>query len=107
MRKALQDVVPDAEMLGRLGVRYVAAAFPILSEGLSLEGEMDGVWVYENHLARPLAGSADAVALSGGQELFRVQPWPVYAGWALSGVTVAGLLTRWLVGWLWRRRADA
>jgi len=108
VRTALRDVVPDAEMLGRLGVRYVAAAFPITDDKLQPMGRFDKVYVYRNEEARPVAdaGWSGGIVLSDGTVLFRYHPWAVYAGWAVSGVTVVGLLAGWLASRLRRRRAD-
>jgi len=105
---ALKDVVPDTEMLGLLGVRYVAAAFPITDSSLQPIGQFDGVYVYHNEKAQPVANaeSGSGIVRSDGIPLFQYRPWPVYAGWAASGVMVTGLLTGWLLdGWR-RRRAD-
>jgi hypothetical protein len=87
-------VAPDAERLGRLGVRYVAAAFPLSGDGaFDLAGQFDGVYVYENRRWSPLPETAGAAAivLSDGTVLFRYHPAPVYVGWAVSGVTVVAL----------------
>ncbi|MEE8390715.1 MAG: hypothetical protein V3S14_07980, partial [Anaerolineae bacterium] len=102
VRIALQDVVPDAEMLGLLGVRYAAAAFPISGREWQFVSQFDGVYVYENRRARPLpeTGEDGSIMLGDGTTLFRYRPWPVYVGWAVSGVTVVGLLASWL--WRWR-----
>jgi len=108
VRTALKDVVPDTKMLGRLGVRYVAAAFPIVDSTLLLAGEFDGVYVYRNEQARPVADAEGdgVIALSDGTTLFRYRSWPVYAGWAVSGATAAGLVAAGLVRWRRRRCAD-
>jgi len=53
MLLAHRGVQPDLERLGRLNVRYLAAAFPMDMEGLKLEGVFDGVYLYRNELARP------------------------------------------------------
>jgi hypothetical protein len=108
VRTALKDVVPDTKMLGRLGVRYVAAAFPIVDSTLLLAGEFDGVYVYRNEDAQPVADAEGdgVIALSDGTTLFRYRPWPVYAGWAVSGATAAGLVAAGLVRWRRRRRAN-
>jgi hypothetical protein len=89
-------------------VRYVAAAFPIVDSTLLLAGEFDGVYVYRNEQARPVADAEGdgVIALSDGTMLFRYRPWPVYAGWAVSGTTAAGLAAAGLVRWRRRRRAD-
>jgi len=108
VRTALRDVTPDVEMLGRLGVRYVAAAFPIADWGLQLEGQFDGVYVYRNEEAWPV-GKVElgaGILLADGTALFQYRPWPVYVGWTVSGVTGVSLLAGWLVSWLRRQRAD-
>jgi hypothetical protein len=105
---ALKDVVPDTEMLGLLGVRYVATAFPIADASLQPVGQFDGVYVYHNEKAQPVAyaASGSGIVRSDGIPLFHYRPWPVYAGWAVSGLMVTSLLTGWLLdGWR-RRRAD-
>jgi hypothetical protein len=106
VRTALKDVVPDAEALGRLGVQYVAAAFPIADRKLQWMGQFDGVYVYRNEAAGPVvdAGPDGGIVLSDGTTLFRYHPWPIYAGWAVSGVTVVGLLVSWLVGFIKAKR---
>jgi hypothetical protein len=105
-RTALQDVVPDAEMLGLLGVRYVAAFFPIRHPDLLELGVMDGVYVYLNQAAQPVVDAEAAIGLSDGTNLFEYDPGAVYAGWAVSGVTWLGLLAAWLVCLSRRRRVD-
>jgi hypothetical protein len=50
---SLRDVRPDLERLGLLNVRYVAAAYPMEMEGLTPLGVWDGVYLYQNTLARP------------------------------------------------------
>ncbi len=99
VRTALAGVTPDAEMLGLLSVRYVAAAFPISGDAFGLAGRFDGVYVYRNQEARPMPNprSDMSVVLADGTVLFRYRPWPVYAGWAVSGVTAVGLLVGWLM----------
>ncbi|MBU0704044.1 MAG: hypothetical protein KKC18_09305 [Chloroflexi bacterium] len=99
LRMALKDVSPDTGMLGRLGVRYVAAAFPMSAPGLLEQGVMDGVYVYLNQYAQPVAGAGHAIESSDGTVLFEYDPTPVYAGWAVSGATLVALS----VGWLWKR----
>ena len=102
VRIALQDVSPDAEMLGQLGVRYVAAAFPISAPGLLEQGVMDGVYVYLNQAAQPVVEAEHAIESGDGTVLFEYNPWPVYAGWAVSVATVIVLS----VVWLWKRRTN-
>jgi hypothetical protein len=104
IRTALNGVTPDVGMLGRLGVRYVAAAFPIASHELQLVGQFEDVYIYENYQARslPETSGMGSVTLVDGTVLFRYRPWAVYAGWGVSGVTLIGLL----IGWLQRRRTD-
>jgi len=109
LRTALKDVVPDAEALGLLGVGYVASAFPIVDSDLQLVDRLDGVYVYRNVKAQPVAGvrSNDSIVLSDGKKLFRYQPGPLYAGWTVSMITIVGLLASWLVSQPRRRRIDA
>jgi hypothetical protein len=95
VNSALKGTVPDAEMLGRLGVRYVAAAFPVSASDLLEEGVMDGVYVYLNRAAQPVVSAGAAVVLNDGAVLFEYDPWGVYVGWAASGVTVGALLVTW------------
>lgn len=101
VRTALKDTVPDTEMLGLLGVRYVAAAFPVADNELQLVGRFDGVYLYRNEEAQPVVdtGLDGGTVLADGTVLFRYRPWTVYAGWAMSGVMVVGLLVCWLVSW--------
>ena len=99
VRTALKDVSPDAGMLGRLGVRYVAAAFPVSAPGLLEQGVMDGVYVYLNQYAQPAVEARHAIESSDGTVLFEYDPMPVYAGWAVSGATLIALS----IGWLWKR----
>jgi hypothetical protein len=93
VRTALADVVPDTEMLGQLGVRYVTAAFPIAHRRLTFVSRLDDVYVYQNEDARPPAGepSAPRILLADGKELFRYRPWAVYSGLALSCLTLIGM----------------
>jgi hypothetical protein len=105
-RTALQDVVPDAGMLGLLGARYVAASFPIRHPDLLELGGMDGVYVYLNQAAQPVVDAEAAIGLSDGTNLFEYDPGAVYAGWAVSGVTGLGLLAAWLVCLSRRHRVD-
>lgn len=46
---------PDAERLGWLNVRYVAAAFPIHAKGLALREKLGDTFLYENEQALPRA----------------------------------------------------
>jgi hypothetical protein len=55
MLLAHRGTVPDLELLGRLNVRYVAAAYPLQDEALTPRGEHGGVYVYENERALPRA----------------------------------------------------
>ncbi|MDY6876030.1 MAG: hypothetical protein SWK90_07525 [Chloroflexota bacterium] len=100
VRTVLKDTVPDTEMLGLLGVRYVAAAFPVADDELQLVGLFEGVYLYRNERAQPMvdAGLGDEIVLADGTVLFRYRPWAVYAGWAMSGVMVGVLLACWLRG---------
>jgi hypothetical protein len=104
IRTALADASPNTEMLGQLGVRYVAAAFPIAHERLDFVRRFDDVYVYRNSDAcAPGAEALDPrIVLADGTVLFRYRPWPVYGGWAISGLTLMGVLTAF---WFVRRRA--
>ncbi|MCP4539551.1 MAG: hypothetical protein GY832_20645 [Chloroflexi bacterium] len=96
---ALEDVVPDAEMMGLLGVKYVATAFPIADREWQLVGQFDEVYVYENLHARLLLEvDGGSIVLADGTTLFRYRSWPVYVGWAVSGVMVIVLLVGWSRG---------
>ncbi len=108
IRVALKDVVPNAEMLGLLGVRYVAAAFPIAGREWQLVDRFEEVYVYENLQARPLAeiNNDSRIVLADGVTLFQYRSWPVYVGWLISGVTATVLLLVWLVARSRRRRTD-
>jgi hypothetical protein len=57
----------DAQLLGQLNVRYVAAAFDLSAPGLSLVQQFGPTRVYENQYARPRAW------LDGGSAV--VQAW--------------------------------
>jgi hypothetical protein len=96
---ALAGVVPDAEMMGQLGVRYVAAAFPVVDRAWQPVGLFEEVFIYENERARPLpeTGGAGSIALADGTTLFQYQPRAVYVGWAISGATASILLVGGLV----------
>ncbi len=102
VQTALQDICPHAGLLGQLGVQYAAAAFPLDCEpgaetpGWQVVDHLDGTYLYRNTEARPLpdAGSEMSIILADGSELFRYDPRPVYAGWIVSGATLAGV-TAW------------
>ena len=51
----LRDATPDARLLGKLNVRYIAAEFPIRAEGLVERAHIGSTFVYENQFARPRA----------------------------------------------------
>jgi hypothetical protein len=108
VRTALRDAVPDAGMLGLLGVRYVVASFPVIGVEFQPVGLFDGVYVYENPRARPVhdAGDAGGILLADGRSLFEYRPWPTYVGWSVSSITVLLLLTWLVVARLRRRRVD-
>jgi hypothetical protein len=65
---ANRDAVPDAERLGLLNVRYVAAAFPLDAAGLRRVQQFGATYVYENEHWRPRAwvegGSVEAIEWS-------------------------------------------
>jgi hypothetical protein len=108
VRTALRDAVPDAEMLGLLGVRYVVVSFPVIGVEFQPVGLFDGVYVYENLQARPVrdAGDAGGILLADGRSLFEYRPWSNYIGWSVSSITVLLLLTWLVVARLRRRRVD-
>ncbi len=113
------DALPDAERLGMLNVKYVAAEFSLDAPGLALVQTFGRTRVYENAAARPRAwvigGAALSLVEAGRAE---VQAWSpnrilveaagpgqlvlsevIYGGWEarVDGVltpieTVAGLL---------------
>jgi hypothetical protein len=108
VRTALRDAVPDAEMLGLLGVRYVVVSFPVTGADFHPTGLFDGVYVYENLQARPVrdASGAGGILLANGRSLFQYHPWPNYIGWSVSSMTVLLLLTWLVVAQSRRRRVD-
>jgi hypothetical protein len=63
---ANRDAVPDAERLGLLNVRYVAAEFPLAASGLIYVRQEGTTWLYENQDWRPRAwvegGEADVTS---------------------------------------------
>jgi hypothetical protein len=99
VRTALKGITPDAKMLGQLGVRYVVAAFPITHDQLTPVDQFDDVYLYRNEEAelRPITPER-SIMLADGTTLFHYRPWPVYAGWAVSGLTMLGLLIAWGMG---------
>jgi len=52
---ANMDYLPNVELLGELNVRYIAADFDVLSEGLVLKKRFGNIRVYENRMALPRA----------------------------------------------------
>jgi hypothetical protein len=104
VQTALAGTIPNTEMLGQLGVRYVAAAFPIAHSRLDLMRRFGGVYLYQNQDARPPGGAASdpRIVLADGTELFRYRQRAVYVGWAISGLTLVGA-----VGFLWWVRQQA
>jgi len=107
---ALAGITPDARMMAQLGVRYAVSAFPFEQDPLKgmdwlplgIKGD---VYLYENLVGAALppgslAPADPVIALRDGTVLFEYQPWPVYWGWAISGVTLLGLVG-W---WIFRRR---
>jgi hypothetical protein len=105
---ALAGVVPDAEMMGQLGVRYVAAAFPIVDHAWQPVDLFEEVFIYENERARPLpeVRGAGSIVLADGTTLFQYQSQAVHIGWAISGVTAGIALVGWLVSRLVGRGDD-
>ncbi len=51
--------LPDAEMLGRLNVRYLVAEFDVTTPGFKLVQQFEATRIYENELAQPRAWLAD------------------------------------------------
>jgi len=64
---------PNAEHLGRLNVRYVAAEYPVDAEGLVLDRMIGTTWIYENFLACPRAWveTAEATDCTAGSKAVR------------------------------------
>lgn len=64
---------PNAERLGRLNVRYVAAEYPLDAEGLILDRVIGTTWIYENTLACPRAWveSAESPDCTAGSKAVR------------------------------------
>jgi len=94
IRTALRDTSPDTELLGQLGVKYVAAAFPMegrsgTEDALSFVGRFGGVFIYRNEDAAlaPMSKSQRSIRLADGQVLYTYEIWPVIAGWAVSAAT--------------------
>jgi len=106
IKTALADISPNTEMLGQLGVRYVAAAFPMAHDRLGFVRRFDDVYVYKNKDARAPGAEALAprIVLADGEVLFRYRRWPVYGGWALSGLTLIGMVTSFW--WLHKHAAE-
>jgi hypothetical protein len=104
IQSALADATPDVEMLAQLGVRYVAAAFPIAHERLTFVRRFGDTHLYRNEVAHLPAegGSPPRVALVNGEVLFQYRTWPVYSGWAVSGLTLTGMA---IASWWTRRRS--
>jgi hypothetical protein len=99
IRTALKDEVPDAEMMGLLGVKYAATAFPMADGEWQLVRQFEEIYVYENLQARPLPEMREGgIVLADGTTLFEHHPWPIYTGWAVSGVTVVSLLLIKMIG---------
>jgi hypothetical protein len=98
-RIALQNVVPDAGMLGLLGVRYAASAFPINGSDWRPVAELDGVYVYENGLYQPVPkpDRPGKIVLADGTVLFDYDATPVYLGWTVSVLAVVVLAVVWIL----------
>jgi hypothetical protein len=62
---ALKDVLPDARRLGRLNVKYVVAAFPIVSPDLIERARFGATRVYENLQVQPRALMVTKIDLTG------------------------------------------
>jgi hypothetical protein len=113
VRTALENVCPEADMLGRLGVRYAAAAFPLncpqqaAGRGWQLVGQFDDTYLYRIEDGHPIPDTESdmSIALADGSDLFRYNPRPVYVGWSVSGLTLAGVLA-WAIGRCRSREVD-
>jgi hypothetical protein len=103
----LQGVIPDAEMLAQLNVRYVVAAFPVLDGRLKLVHRSGDTYVYWNRVGHDLAQKErpHSIVLANGEVLYQYRAWPVYAGWGISCFTLAALIG-WIVYPAWRARRD-
>ena len=55
LETSLRDVEPDFRLLGLLNVQYIAAAFPMMWEGVSPEADVDSAYIYTNRHALPRA----------------------------------------------------
>jgi hypothetical protein len=55
MLMAHRGVGPNLSLLGLLNVRYLAAAYPMETEGLAFSDELDGVYLYRNERWLPRA----------------------------------------------------
>jgi hypothetical protein len=107
VQAALQDVSPNPEMLGQLGVRYVVAAFRIADSRLDLVHRCEDTYIYQNRADHTLVqkGQTCSIVLADGKVLYQYRAWPVYAGWAVSGSTLAALIG-WIVWSVWKARRD-
>jgi hypothetical protein len=111
VEKAFSDVRPDPDLLGQLGVQYVAAAFPLPEsdsedDAFRLMDRMDGVFLYRNSKAKraaPPRGTA-ALVLADGTVLHAYQGWPLIVGGTISAATVLALGVGAIVTWM--RRED-
>jgi len=68
MLLAHRGVVPDLRLLGLLNVRYLAAAYPVETEGLAPLGRQGGVYLYRNEWALPRAFVVGQVEMAEGLE---------------------------------------
>ena len=108
---AFSDVRPDPDLLGQLGVQYVAAAFPLPESDSEDDAfrpinRIDGVFLYRNSKAKraaPPRGTA-ALVLADGTVLHAYQSWPLMVGGAISAATALALGVGAIVTWM--RRED-
>lgn len=63
---AHRDVMPDLRLLGVLNVRYLAAAYPMVQEGLTPLGQRGGVYLYRNERVLPRAFVVQRVERADG-----------------------------------------
>jgi hypothetical protein len=97
VQTALEGVDPNSDMLAELGVRYAVSSFAIEDRRWELAHRCDDTYIYRNQVERTLAKEEVdyGIVLADGTVLYQYHVWPVYAGWVISGCTVAAL-----IGWI-------
>jgi len=106
---AFSDVRPDPDLLGQLGVQYVAAAFPLPESDSEDDAfrpinRIDGVFLYRNSKAKRAAPprGTTALVLADGTVLHAYQSWPLMVGGAISAATALALGVGAIVTWIGR-----